>query len=311
MGDEEATKNEESEEPKKSVENEEPQKNTGSRKWLLWTGVGVLACVAIGLVLYFYFFHIGGSKEPAPVEKPVVKVSPPLPPPQKVVPEEEKKIPPVTLPKLGQSDDVLREKAKGLSSNPKLADWLKIKHIIRRITAAVDSVADGRSPRASLKFLAPKKEFSVQKKGEKFYINPQSYTRYNLAADVFQSLNAEGTVRVFEELKPLFQDAYRELGYKDRDFQDTLVRAIKELLRAPVVENDVLLEENEEKGVANVAATMADEKLEDLSDAQKHLLRMGPKNTAKIQGKLREIAQALGVPENQLPKTRVYRSRIN
>ena len=318
MGNEEDTKSVGNEEPEKSVGNEPPRKNSGSRKWLLWTGVGVLACIAIGLVAYFYFFHIRSSKEPAPVEKPAVKPAekpavkeaPPPPPPQKVVREEEKKIPPVILPNLGQSDEVLREKARALSSNPKLADWLKIRNIIRRITAAVDSVADGHSPRASLKFLAPKKQFSVQTKGEKFYISPKSYTRYNLTADVFQSLNAEGIVRVFKEFKPLFQDAYRELGYKDRDFQDTLVRAIKELLRAPVVEGDVLLEESEEKVVSNLAATMADEKLEDLSDAQKHLLRMGPKNTAKIQGKLREIAQALGVPENQLPKSRVYYSKV-
>jgi hypothetical protein len=319
MGNEEATKNVEkeearknagNEEPKKGVENEEPRKSAGSRKWVLWAGIGVLACVAIGLGVYFYFFHIRASKEPPPVEKPVVKEAPPLPPPPKVVRGAEKKIPPVTLPNLGQSDDVLREKAKALSSNPKLADWLKVTNIIRRVTAAVDSVADGRSPRASLKFLAPQKEFSVRKKGEKFYLDPQSYTRYNLAVDVFQSLNAEGIVRVFKEFKPLFQDAYRELGYKDRDFQDTLVRAIKELLRAPVVESDLLLEENEDKVVSNLAATMADEKLEDLSDAQKHLLRMGPKNTAKIQGKLREIAQALGVPENQLPKSRVYYSKV-
>jgi hypothetical protein len=314
MANEEDTKNLENEEDRINVGNEGPRKKAGSRKGVLWAGVGVLACVAIGLGVYYYFFHIPASEElapvPKPVPKPAVKATLPIPPPQKIVREEEKKIIPVILPNLGQSDDAVRDKMKALSSNPKLAAWLKNKNIIRRITAAVDSVADGHSPRASLKFLAPQKGFSIQKKGEKFYINPKSYTRYNLAADVFQSLNAEGIVRVFREFKPLFQDAYRELGYKDRDFQDTLVRAIKELLRAPVVEGDVLLEENEERVGSNLAATMADEKLEDLSDAQKHLLRMGPKNTAKIQGKLREIAQALGVPENQLPKSRVYRSKV-
>jgi hypothetical protein len=323
MGNEEATKNVEkeeprkkagSEEPKKSVEPEEPREKAGSRKWVLWAGIGVLACVAIGLAVYFYFFHIRASKEPAlaekPVEKAFVKEALPLPPPQKIVREVEKKIPPVTLPTLGQSDDGVRENARTLSSNPKLADWLKVTNIIRRVTAAVDRVADGASPRASLKFLVPQKEFSVQKKGEKFYVDPQSYTRYDLAADVFQSLNAEGIARIFKEFKPLFQEAYRELGYKDRDFQDTLVQAIKEILRTPLVEGDVLLEENEEKGVSTLAATMADEKLEDLSDAQKHLLRMGPKNTAKIQAKLREIAQAMGIPENQLPKSRAYYSKV-
>ena len=310
MGNEEDKKNVENEEPKKSAENEEPRENAGSRKWVLWVGIGVLACVAIGLVVYFYFFHIRAPQEPASVQKPAVKEALPPPPPPKVVREEEKKIPPVVLPNLGQSDDVLREKAKALSSHPKLADWLKNRNIIRRITAAVDSIADGQSPRASLKFLAPQKDFSFQKKGEKLYINPQSYRRYDLVANVFQSLNAEALVTVFKEFKPLFQDAYRELGYKDRDFQDTLIRAIKELLRTPVVEGDVLLEQDEEKPVSNLAATMADEKLEDLSEAQKHLLRMGPQNTAKIQGKLREIALALGVPETELPKSRAYSSKV-
>jgi hypothetical protein len=315
MENEDARKNVEDEETGEDFGDEGPRKYGGGRNWLLRIGVGVLACIVIGLGGYYYFFHLRASKEPPPVQKPVqkpaVKAALPLPPPppQKVVREEEEKIAPVILPNLGQSDNAVREKVKALSSDPKLANWLKNTNIIRRITAAVDNVADGRSPRASLKFLAPKKGFSVQKKGEKFYINPKSYTRYNLAADVFQSLNAEGIVRVFREFKPLFQDAYRELGYKDRDFQNTLVRAIQELLRVPVVEGDVLLGEKEEV-VFILAATMADEKLEDLSDAQKHLLRMGPKNTVKIQGKLREIAHALGVPENQLPKSRVYRSKV-
>jgi hypothetical protein len=311
MENEEPRKNEENEEPRENTENEEPREDVGNKKKGLWIGVVALACIAIGLVVYYYFFYIRvPKKEPIPIPPPVVKEAPPAPLPEKVVREEEKKIPEVSLPKLGQSDEIVREKAKDLASNPKLADWLKIKNIIRRITAAVDSIADGHSPRASLKFLAPKKEFSVKKKGEKLYINPQSYARYNLVADVFQSLNAEGTVRVFKELKPLFQDAYRELGYPDRDFQDTLIRAIKELLRTPVVKGDILLEEKEEKVISYSMLSMADEKLEDLSDAQKNLLRMGPKNIAKIQGKLREIAGALGVPENQLPKSLVYHSKV-
>ena len=300
----------ENEEPTKDEVYEEPTKKGGQRKWVLWVGVVVLACVAIGLGLYYYFFYMRAPKPPAPVPKPIVKEAPPLPPPPpKVVREEEKKeIPPVILPKLGQSDEGIREKAKGLSLIPMPADWLKIDNIIRRITAAVDSIAEGQSPRASFKSLAPKKNFTLQKKGEKLYINPQSYTRYNLLADVFESLSTEGMVRVYKEFKPLFQEAYQELGYKDRDFQDTLIRAIKELLRAPVVKSDIALEE---KVISYSTAGMADEKLEDLSDAQKHLLRMGPKNTAKVHGKLREIAQALGVPENQLPKPRVYHSKVN
>jgi len=85
------------------------------------------------------------------------------------------------------------------------------------------------------------------------------------------------------------------LGYPNEDFQNTLIRAIRELLGTPLVEGDIVLEQ------AVATYQMADEDLEDLSDAQKHLLRMGPQNVRKIQSKLREMAVALGVPENQLP----------
>jgi hypothetical protein len=308
----------ENEDPMKNEFDEEPIKRGGLGKWVLRIGILIVACVVIGAgAYYYYFFYLQAPKPPAPVPKPIAKEIPRVPPPQKVEKveavekvvreEEEKKITPVILPKLGQSDNEIREKAKGLSLIPMPAKWLKIDNIIRRITAAVDSIAEGQSPRASLKFLAPKKNFSVKKKEERLYINPQSYTRYDLMADVFDSLSVEGMVRVFREFEPLFQEAYQELGYKNRNFQDTLIRAIKELLRAPVVKSDIRLEE---KVISYSMAAMADEKLEDLSDAQKHLLRMGPKNTAKIQGKLREIAKALGVPENQLPKSRVYYSKV-
>ena len=41
--------------------------------------------------------------------------------------------------------------------------------------------------------------------------------------------------------------------------------------------------------------------LESLTNAQKQLLRMGPRNVKLIQAKLREVAVALGIPASRLP----------
>ena len=41
-----------------------------------------------------------------------------------------------------------------------------------------------------------------------------------------------------------------------------------------------------------------DEELEGLSLAQRHLLRMGPRNALRIQEKLREIQSGLGLAED-------------
>lgn len=267
----------------------------GNRGKIIGIGLVVIVIIAAGLGIYYYFYG-RPAKAPISTEEPAAKqISPPF-----EKPVSGKEAPVISLPALNDSDELVRKKAKDLSTYAKLAEWLKVDDLIRRITAAVDNTAHGMGPRAHLKFLTPQKSFTIVIKGEELYLNPQSYRRYDLVADAFLSLDANASVRIFLELKPLFQEAYRELGYPNQDFQETLVQAIKELLTTPIVKGDIVVVQ----GVTTYQ--MADENLEDLDDAQKDLLRMGPQNIRKVQNKLREMALALGVPENQLPKARVY-----
>lgn len=266
----------------------------------IWIGAAIL--VLIGIVIGAYYFFSRPEKQPVSTAQPTVKIPAPAAV-EKTVPKEGKEAP-IPLTDLNQSDSLVAKLAKELSSHPKLAEWLKIKDIIRRITAAVDNIADGSTPRSHLRFLGPAKGFTAKKQGGRMTIDSQSYQRYAVVADVFHSLDTAGTVRLYKGLKPLFQEAYRDLGYPDRDFQNTLIRAIQEMLQTPIVEGDIPVEE------ALGMYSMADENLEDLSDAQKHLLRMGPENSRKIQNKLREMALALGVSEKELPPIHVYRSKV-
>ncbi len=271
----------------------------GSRRKIIGIGLVVIVVIAAGLGLYYYFYE-RPAKGPIAIEEPTGKqISPQLG--EKGV--SGKEVPVISLPALKDSDEWLRKKAKDLSPYPKLAEWLKLNDLIRRITAAVDNIARGTSPRPHLKFLTPSKSFSVVKKEEKLYLNPQSYRRYDLVADAFASLDAKGSVRIFREVKPLFQEAYRELGYPNQDFEETLVQAIREFLGTPIVKGDIAV-------VKDVTTyQMMDEDLEALDDAQRDLLRWGPQNIRKVQNKLREMAVALGVPENQIQKSRVYTSK--
>jgi hypothetical protein len=51
-----------------------------------------------------------------------------------------------------------------------------------------------------------------------------------------------------------------------------------------------------------VGYAFADPRDEGLTPAQKQLLRMGPGNARIVQAKLREIALALGIPPQRLPR---------
>ena len=101
--------------------------------------------------------------------------------------------------------------------------------------------------------------------------------------------------RTYATLKPRIQDAYRDLGYPQGDFDEALKRA-SELLQSPVIDGPIAVRRT------SVSYTYEDARLETLSAAQKHLLRMGPRNVRLVQAKLREIAPYLGIPTESLPK---------
>jgi hypothetical protein len=264
----------------------------------------VIAILLLGAgVLYWHY-----TRPPAAlptVEQP--KATEPSQPPAaaEVKVGEEKEAPPqpeVKLPALDQSDDFVRQMMRNLSPHGKLGEWLRIKNVIRVFVAAVDNIANGKSPRPQLGFLSPGQAFPVTEKGDRIYLDPKGYGRFDIITDAIVSFSSTRTAQVYQKLRPLFQEAYRELGYPQKDFHATFIQAMKRILDAPIVEREVLLKE-EGKGLNYV---FIDDGLENMSEVQRHLLRMGPKNTQKIQQKVREIALALGVPETQLPQPQIY-----
>ena len=252
-----------------------------------------------------YWHYTRPPAVPPTVEQPKAEAPSPPPPGAEVKVPEEKEIPlpsEVKLPALDQSDDFARQMLRNLSPHGKLGEWLKIKNIIRVFVAAVDNVANGKSPRPQLGFLSPGLAFQVSEKGDRIYLDPKGYGRFDIITDAFVSFSSSRTVQVYQKLKPLFQEAYRELGYPQKDFHATFIQAMNRILDTPVVEREILLRE-EGKGLNYV---FIDEGMENMNEVQKHLLRMGPQNTQKIQRKIREIALALGVPEAQLPQPQIY-----
>ena len=113
-------------------------------------------------------------------------------------------------------------------------------------------------------------------------------------------VDATALVGVYERYYPLFQQAYRELGYQNGYFNDRLVEVLDHLLAAP------------DAGAApalvhpSVFYQYADPALEQLSAGQKILVRMGPANAARVKAKLREVRAALvGVPSDVTSNTPV------
>ena len=109
-------------------------------------------------------------------------------------------------------------------------------------------------------------------------------------------LNQRG-VELYRRLQPLCDDAYRALGHPAGDFDTALTRAIRVLLATPDLEGEVELRPKV------ISYAFANPRLERLNDAQKHFLRMGPRNVRLIKEQLRALAAALGTAGSEAPET--------
>jgi hypothetical protein len=203
----------------------------------------------------------------------------------------------VALPPLEETDPIVRKLVGELSSHPRILAWLATDGLLRTFTAAVVATAEGKTPASLVPVLRPSGAFEVREAGEDLDIDPRSYQRYNALADAVASLDAAGTARLYTMLKPRLEDAYRELGLPDASFDRPLEQAIVLLLRTPRVSGAIHVQPH------GIGYRFSDAALEDLSPAQKQLLRMGPRNVEVIQSKLRAIALELGIAPARLPPT--------
>jgi DUF3014 family protein len=249
----------------------------------LWVAVVVILVAAIAALFYVYWHR---RSAPAPV---AAHTETPARPPRPLGGDADA----IALPPLNESDPLVRELVKKISSNPRLAAWLATEDLIRDFTIGVANVAQGNSAARQLTVLRPSSNFRVIKRGNDIAIDPRSYARYDTLAAAAASMDPAGSARLYATLKPRIEEAARELG--DSSFDRTLERALVQLLSTPAVNDPILLQS---KGLG---FGFADPKLENLTAAQKHLLRTGPRNAATIQSALRAIALALGIPETRLP----------
>ena len=260
----------------KTEDESAPVASGGARARIAWIIAALV--VAAGVPAYFWYPR-AQPEQPASAAAPTIAYRPVAAPVNAP--------PTIDVPPLDQSDALVRRLAGALTSHPLVLAWLATPNLIRTFTVAVENISNGATPARHLRVLRPTGPFRIVEDGEVVRIDPRSYERYNALADAVASIDTEGARSLYLTLKPRIEEAYKELGRSE--FDAALEEAITMLVSTPVTGATVPLVH---KGALNA---FADPRLEGLTGAQKQLLRMGPRNVRLIQGKLRDIAAALGI----------------
>ena len=277
-----------------------PPRTASAQPASAWLGVGLLAAA---LAAWFWWRQPPDAppapgptaQAPAPaVSAPVAAVSGPLHP---MLPAS---APEAGLPPLADADASVASALEELLGRGPVQSLLQTDGFVRRVVATVDNLPQASAAARLWPVQPTPQRFLVdEKKGS---IAPANAARYGALLSFAEAVPLERAVRLYGRLYPLFQQAYEELGYPGRYFNDRLVAVLDQLLQAPEPAGPLQVKLTPVNiDVPNlrpwVRYEFVDPELEALPSGQKILLRMGPANEARAKALIRELRKRVATSD--------------
>lgn len=219
---------------------------------------------------------------PAEVVEPAETVPQPTPEPAELLATQSMIPPPEQL---RNSDEEFLALVGSL--NEELPSLLTAPDQIRKWVLFVHLAAQGKTAHQHRPFKLPYRSFQVIEKGDRVFLDPANYARYDALVDAVTAIPAQSLASYFRFWQPLLEEAYSDMG-EPVPLEDRVNGALQQILSAPVLEGDIELERP-----SSVMYRYKDAKLEKASAIHKWLWRTGPENTRQLQAYFRDVQRYL------------------
>ncbi|HJR11830.1 MAG TPA: DUF3014 domain-containing protein [Rhodanobacteraceae bacterium] len=253
----------------------------------------IVVIVIVALAAWWYFTRVPGvdfsrqgpapsgpakaGTAPEPIEHPISEAQT-GPAPATTAP----------LPGLDSSDDAVASALAAIPGADGLAGLLLSRGLIPHIVATVDALPRRTIGVSILPMRTPAGTFAVDTSSGQPVLDSKDFSRYDPYMKIAEAVDARTLVTWYVHWYPLFQQAYRELGYPQGYFNDRLIAAIDNMLAAPNAQPPIAL-----TATADGHYLFADPTWESLSVGQKLMIRIGPEHERVLKAKLRSIRALL------------------
>lgn len=183
----------------------------------------------------------------------------------------------------------IRAMAGSLVGYSALTRWLATDDFLAQFVTLVVGINAGRTPTADFYPFAPEGTLLGTEVDGRLYLDASSYRRYNRLVSAVDKLSARALVDLYALAESRLNSEYARMGHPPSHgtFRDQLKMAIDRVVavrvnqvRVPLVRDSVVFKYKARN-------------LENASDVNKLMYRMGPNNSLIVQEKLREIKALL------------------
>ena len=189
------------------------------------------------------------------------------------------------LPLLDESDNAIAASIRQLTD---IAGLFSFESFIRHFVVTIDNMTNQKLPQRYVFTQKVPSTFTVIKQDvDTALLDDKNFKRYENFVSMAEYIDTRKLVVQYIRFYPLFQEAYEELGYPGRYFNDRFIQVIDHLLKAPEVNGLIKLVR------PKVFWLFANPELESLSAGQKILVRIGPENARRVKAELKELRRLL------------------
>ncbi|HEX5953749.1 MAG TPA: DUF3014 domain-containing protein [Rhodanobacteraceae bacterium] len=254
----------------------------------------IVVIVIVAVAAWWYFTRMPGldlTRQGPEASGPATASTAPPPPPEHPIGEAQTQPAPATtapLPPLDASDDVVANALASIPGAEGLSELLLARGLVPHLVATVDALPRRSIGASILPVRTPKGVFMAETSSGQPVLDARNYARYEPYMKIVEAVDPRTLVTWYVHWYPLFQDAYRQLGYPQGYFNDRLIAAINDMLAAPNARPPVAL-----VATADGHYAFADPTWESLSVGQKLMIRIGPEHERALKNKLRSIRALL------------------
>jgi len=187
-------------------------------------------------------------------------------------------------------DEVLTE----LFGRKAVQSMFQLPDFPRRFVATVDNLGRAHAPAIIWPVNPAEGRFTVKSTGEGGVIDPDNGLRYTAHVLILETVDLRQAAAAYARLYPSFQQAYVDLGFPKKYFNDRLVEVLDQLLATPEVNGPIKVHIPPIQGPLQperpwVLYEFDDPALNALTSGQRILLRMGPVNERRVKARLAEF----------------------
>lgn len=182
-----------------------------------------------------------------------------------------------------------------------LATIFQTDDFARRVVVTVDNLGREKAPARLWPLHPPAGRFTARRQDDAEVIAADNFVRYARHMALVEKADLRQVVALYKRFYPQFQQAYEELGYPGRHFNDRVVEVIDLLLATPEPAAPVAVRLPVIQGPIQpqrpwLLYEFVDPQQQALPAGSQLLLRMGPENQRRLNVRLTELRRLLARP---------------